>query len=283
MKFTVVSIFPQLIEAAFSEGLVGQAVQKGLIQIKTVNPRQFTQDLHKTVDDRPYGGGDGMTMLSQPLAAAVESIHQSVGSPGDRSYVIYLSPQGQRLDHSKVLELSRKQNLTLICGRYGGIDQRFINKFVDEELSVGDYILSGGELAAAIVIDSVSRQVPGVLGHASSAEQDSLSESLKGLLESPQFTRPAESLGQKVPQILRDGHHAKIQNYRNLVSILVTYLKRPDLLGNAALRQGEIDAAIHLYKQMPEEEKEALGIFLDEDALLKLRSFASRVHLNPKV
>lgn len=160
MKFNIITIFPAMIEAAFQEGLIAQAIKKSVIQIQYFNPRVHTKDIHKTVDDRPFGGGDGMTMLAEPLAKAVEQIK----TEQVKTWVIYMSPQGRPLTHSKVLELAVKQNITLICGRYGGIDQRFINSCVDEEISIGDYVLSGGELAAAVVIDTVSRQIPGVLG-----------------------------------------------------------------------------------------------------------------------
>lgn len=249
MKFHVLTLFPQLIEANFSMGVVGQAKEKGLIQIEVVNPRAFATDTHKTVDDRPYGGGDGMIMMAPVLAQALESIE-------DKGTVLYMSPQGKPLTDKKVRELSQKKKLTLICGRYGGIDQRLINQYVDEEISIGDYVLSGGELAASVVIDSVSRMIPGVLGHGASMDLDSFSD---GTLESPNFTRPNQWQEQAVPEILLSGDHQKIQNWRDNVAKLVTLKKRPDLL-EGKLSSVEKAALDQFYSSLTAQERKVLGL-----------------------
>lgn len=272
MKFSVLTIFPQMVEETLKEGLVGQAFRKGILQLELVNPRQYTSDNHKTVDDRPFGGGDGMTLLAKPLADAIDNIRKESPEDSKLVKVIYLSPQGPLLNHQKVRELAQLEHLIFVCGRYGGVDQRFLNTYVDEELSIGDYVLSGGELAAGVAIDAIARQVPGVLGHAQSASQDSLSEDLMGLLECPQFTRPQEILGQKVPEIFAGGHHAKIEEFRRQVSILVTYQKRPELLRSAGLAGAILKSAAQFFEQLLESEKEALGLKLSISDLEKLRS-----------
>lgn len=222
MNFQVITLFPDLILQNFAVGVVGQAKEKGLIQLNAINPRQFTKDIHKTVDDRPYGGGDGMIMLAEVLAKSVESIPLE-----KRGKIIYMSPQGQPLTDKIVRQLAEEENLTLICGRYGGVDQRFLNQYVDQEISIGDYVLSGGELAAAVVIDSVSRMLPGVLGHGASKDLDSFSD---GILECPNLTRPSQWQEQEVPAILLSGDHQKISQWRAMLAKLVTLQKRPDLL-----------------------------------------------------
>lgn len=221
MKFSVVTVFPELIESTLQYGVLSQALATGLISIETCNPRSFSQDKHRTVDDRPFGGGDGMVMLAETLKAAINSVKT------EKSYVIYLSPQGPALTQDKVRNLAGLgRSLVLVCGRYGGIDQRVINDCIDEELSIGDYVLSGGELGALVVIDAVSRWVPGVLGHSESAASDSFSN---GLLEAPQYSRPREFEGVMTPEVLLSGNHAKIEEWRFKVSLLVTLKKRPDL------------------------------------------------------
>lgn len=221
MKFSVVTVFPEMIEGALAQGVLAQGLQSGLFSVETLNPRAMTEDRHRTVDDRPFGGGDGMVMLAEPI---VRSIRQ-LKTQGAR--VIYLSPQGPRLNQDKVRSLAREnQNLVLLCGRYGGVDQRALNLIVDEEISIGDYVLSGGELGALVLIDAVARWIPGVLGHQESAQSDSFTE---GLLEAPQYTRPRTYEGVEVPAVLMSGNHAQIQSWRFFVSLLVTYQKRPDL------------------------------------------------------
>lgn len=233
MKFSIITVFPEMIRESLKYGVLERALSKKVFSVEMVNPRAFTQDVHKTVDDRPFGGGDGMIMLAETLKKSVESVSSK---PSDlteidvKPYVVYLSPQGTLLNESQVLALSQKKHLVLVCGRYGGVDQRFINESVDQEISIGDYVLSGGELAACVVIDAVARKISGVLGHASSSEMDSLSLDLNGWLEGPSFTRPPEFENQKVPDILLSGHHQKIADWRKLVSFLITLTRRPDLI-----------------------------------------------------
>jgi tRNA (guanine37-N1)-methyltransferase len=221
VKFQVITLFPQLVEAIRLDGVIGQGLKLGLVELTTINPREFTEDIHRTVDDRPFGGGDGMLMMAEPLALALESI----GLEG-RGHVVYLSPKGKVLTDQKVQELAGLERITLICGRYGGVDQRFIGQYVDEEISIGDYVLSGGELAASVLIDAVSRFVPGVLGHADSVHQDSHT---MGGLEAPTYTRPRVWRGQEVPEVLLSGNHEKIEEWRLFVGGLLTFALRPEL------------------------------------------------------
>lgn len=251
-RFQVITVFPEMITAAMSVGVFSQALKNSLLSLTCINPRDFTTDLHRTVDDRPFGGGDGMIMLPEPLEKSIAQAKSQHPS----AKVVYLSPQGKPLTHNKAQELSQSEGLILLCGRYGGIDQRVINKFVDEEISTGDYVISGGELAACVVMDAVSRFVPGVLGHRDSADNDSFAG---GLLEHPNFTRPREYQGQSVPEILVGGHHAKINDWKHLVSFLVTLQKRPDLI-NKSEDQNSLTAAYRLWSAMTVEERGLLGI-----------------------
>lgn len=256
-RFQVLTLFPDLIEAMTSAGIVGQAKTKNLIEVKVSNPREFTADVHKTIDDRPYGGGDGMVMLAEPLEKA---LMKAIADAQVKPWVVYLSPQAMPLNQAKVQELAHKKELILICGRYGGIDQRIINLFVDEEVSIGDYVLSGGELAAGVVIDSVARQIPGVLGHENSADLDSFSEALSGLLEAPSFTRPRAYQGEEVPPILFGGHHKKIQDWKRNVSVLVSLCKRPDLVFELKLEHRELQRIKKFWLELTLAEKEVLGL-----------------------
>ncbi len=224
MQIDVITLFPELVESAAGFGVLGQALKKDLLSLNTHNPREFAVDRHRTVDDRPFGGGDGMLMLPETLDLSLKNILHS--AQPNISKVIYMSPQGRVLTDQKARELAKEEHLVIICGRYGGIDQRIINSYVDEEISIGDYILSGGELGALVVIDSLSRFIPGVLGHNESADKDTFSE---GLLEAPQFTRPREYLSQNVPDILLSGNHKSIEEWKIKVSALVTLVKRRDL------------------------------------------------------
>ncbi|MFN9067752.1 MAG: tRNA (guanosine(37)-N1)-methyltransferase TrmD, partial [Bdellovibrionales bacterium] len=210
MNFQVLTLFPQLIESVLSEGVVGQAFKRKMLGLDLINPRNFAEDIHRSVDDRPYGGGDGMVMLPQVLSTAL------MARPCHADHVIYMSPQGQTLNEKKVSELSQQKCLTVICGRYAGVDQRFINQYVDEEISLGDFVLSGGELAALCLIDAVARKLPGVLGHAESADSDSFAAG-KGL-EGPLFTRPQIWQNEIVPPILLSGDHKKIARWRKNIS-----------------------------------------------------------------
>lgn len=249
MKFTVVTLFPQLIQNFLSEGLLGQAVKRGAIEIATLNPREFTSDVHGTVDDRAFGGSDGMVMKVEPLLAAVTRLR----AEGD-CHVAVLSPQGRPWTQKLVERYSRlNKRVVLVCGRYAGVDQRF-SAFADDEISLGDFILNGGEVAACAVIESVARLQPGVLGNSVSVERDSFSGD--GLLESPQFTRPREIEGMKVPSPLLTGHHEKIREFEKAVSLVRTALVRPDLLTVKPALSREID----MLEALEDSELRALGM-----------------------
>lgn len=227
MRFDVVSLFPEFVAAVGRYGVVGRAVDQGLVELKTWNPRDYTVDRHRTVDDRPYGGGPGMIMKVEPVRQAIQAAREAGGGK-----VVYLSPQGPRLDQAAVNRFARSGNLVLLSGRYEGIDERVITLEVDEEWSIGDYVLSGGELPAMVLIDAVTRMVPGALGAAESAEQDSFQE---GLLDCPHYTRPVEVEGLKVPAVLLEGHHAQIARWRRKQALGRTFERRPDLLDEAKL------------------------------------------------
>ncbi|KVX03435.1 MULTISPECIES: tRNA (guanosine(37)-N1)-methyltransferase TrmD [Shewanella] len=229
MWLGVITLFPEMFRAVTDFGVTGRAVKNGLLELQTWNPRDFTHDRHNTVDDRPYGGGPGMLMMVQPLR---DAIHAAKAAAGDRAKVIYLSPQGRKLDQHGVTELAKSECLILVCGRYEGVDERIIQTEVDEEWSIGDYVLSGGELPAMTLIDSVARLVPGVLGKQASAEQDSFSD---GLLDCPHYTRPEQLDGLDVPAVLLSGDHEKIRLWRLQQSIGRTFLRRPELFENLAL------------------------------------------------
>lgn len=228
MRIDVISLFPEMMQSGLSYGVVGRAVQKEALTLQYWNPREDTTDNHRTVDDRPFGGGPGMVMMPQPLDDCIERMQQAQKAAGvEHSPVIYLSPQGKKLDHQLASELAELPAITLLCGRYEGIDERLLDKHVSMEVSIGDYVLSGGELAALVVVDSVSRLLPGVLGHQESAEQDSF---VDGLLDCPHYTRPAEWQGRKVPDVLLSGDHAAIERWRKAQALQRTKDRRPDLL-----------------------------------------------------
>jgi len=229
MWLGVITLFPEMFRAVTDFVVTGRAVKNGLLELHTWNPRDFTHDRHNTVDDRPYGGGPGMLMMVQPLR---DAIHAAKAAAGEGAKVIYLSPQGRKLDQQGVTELAQSSRLILVCGRYEGIDERIIQTEVDEEWSIGDYVLSGGELPAMTLIDSVSRLVPGVLGKQASAEQDSFSD---GLLDCPHYTRPESLDGLDVPAVLLSGNHEQIRLWRLQQSLGRTLLRRPELLQNLAL------------------------------------------------
>lgn len=229
MRIDVITLFPDFIESCARIGVVGRARERGLLQIATWNPRDFASDNYRSADDRSYGGGPGMVMMIDPLRKALASVRAASGS---EAKVIYLSPQGQRLDQAKVAELASRDHLILLSGRYEGVDERFLERAVDEELSIGDYVLSGGELAAAIVIDAVGRLQAGVLNDAQSAEQDSFSN---GLLDCPHYTRPEHHEWGEVPAVLTSGDHAAIRRWRLKQSLGRTWLRRPELLQRVQL------------------------------------------------
>jgi tRNA (guanine37-N1)-methyltransferase len=240
IRFDVVTLFPEMFAAVTASGITRKALEAGLWRLETWNPRDFTTDNYRTVDDRPYGGGPGMVMLAEPLQKALDAA-QAAGAGG----VVYLSPQGRRLDHDKVMELAGRRAVTLLCGRYEGVDERLIRRRVDEELSLGDFVLSGGELAAMAVIDVVVRQLPGALGDGHSAAEESFAQ---GLLDCPQYTRPETYAGERVPEVLLSGHHEQIRRWRLKQSLGRTWLRRPELIAGRTL-SGEEQGLLEEFKQ----------------------------------
>lgn len=224
MHFHVITLFPEMIEQMCEFGVLGRAIKRGIITLTCWNPRDYTQDKHRTVDDRPYGGGPGMLMKVQPLADAINAAKQQAG---ENAKVIYLSPQGRLLKQPAVRKMAEQQAMILIAGRYEGIDERLIEQYVDEEWSIGDYVLSGGEMPALIMVDAIARMLPDVLGDAESAQQDSF---MAGLLDYSHYTRPEEVNGRAVPEVLLSGDHKKIDHWRQKQALGRTWLRRPDLL-----------------------------------------------------
>lgn len=223
MRIDVITLFPEMVRDCASHGIQGRAIEQGLLQLQTWNPRDYTEDKHRGVDDRPYGGGPGMVMQVQPLRAAIRAARET----GATAPVIYLSPQGQRFDQRKAQQLAGLEGMILVAGRYEGVDERFIDLEVDEELSAGDYVLSGGELPALTVMDAVTRLLPGALGDADSAQEDSF---MDGLLDYPHFTRPEKIDGLQVPAELIGGNHADIRRWRAKQALGRSWQRRPDLL-----------------------------------------------------
>ncbi|WP_440222535.1 tRNA (guanosine(37)-N1)-methyltransferase TrmD [Dokdonella sp. MW10] len=228
MRIDVITLFPDFIEGCAGIGVVGRARERGLLQVRTWNPRDFATDVHRTVDSRPFGGGPGMLMAIEPLRSTLHAVRDDAGP----ARVVYLSPQGARLTQDKVVQYARTDRLILLCGRYEGVDERLLANMVDEELSVGDYVLSGGELAAAIVIDAVGRLQDGALNDAQSAEQDSFTD---GLLDCPHYTRPVADAFGEVPAVLLSGDHKAIRRWRRKQALGRTWLRRPDLLARVEL------------------------------------------------
>ncbi|HTN29616.1 MAG TPA: tRNA (guanosine(37)-N1)-methyltransferase TrmD [Pseudomonas sp.] len=224
MQVEVITLFPEMFAAISEYGITSRAVRQGLLSLNCWNPRTYTEDRHQTVDDRPFGGGPGMVMKIQPLERALSAAREAAG---DRAKVIYLSPQGRPLEQAAVRELANEESLILIAGRYEGIDERFIEAHVDEEWSIGDYVLSGGELPAMVLIDAVTRLLPGALGHADSAEEDSFTD---GLLDCPHYTRPEVYADQRVPEVLLSGNHEHIRRWRLQQALGRTWERRADLL-----------------------------------------------------
>jgi tRNA (guanine37-N1)-methyltransferase len=235
-KFEVVTLFPEMFDAITKYGITSRALQQGIYEMQFWNPRDFTTDNHKTVDDRPYGGGPGMVMLAEPLEKAIDAAKDKQVAENIESWVIHLSPAGKRLTHEKVMQLSKKQGLVLLTSRYEGVDQRLIDAEVDEELSIGDYVLSGGELPAMALIDAIVRQLPGSLGDSDSAIEDSF---VDGLLDCPHYTRPEQYNGVSVPEVLTSGNHAKIKQWRLKMSLHRTRDQRPELLAARPLTKEE--------------------------------------------
>ena len=229
MRIDVVTVFPDLIAAATGYGVTGRAINRGVASIATWDPREYANDRHRSVDDRPYGGGPGMVMAVEPLRSTIRAAREQAGGP---ARVALMSPQGRVLDQAGARELAGREEMILVCGRYEGIDERLIELEIDEEWSIGDYVLSGGELAAAVLIDAVTRLLPGVLGHGQSAEQDSFTD---GLLDCQHYTRPETVEGKGVPPVLLSGDHAAIERWRRKQSLGRTWLRRPELLAGLEL------------------------------------------------
>ncbi len=229
MQVAVVTLFPQMFEAIERWGITSRAIESGILALDCINPRDFAKGRHRSVDDRPYGGGPGMVMMVQPLSDAIQAARARVG---DDAHTVYLSPQGQRLDQAAIVRLAARERLILVCGRYEGVDERLIEREVDEELSVGDFVLSGGELAAMLVVEAMTRLLPGALGHEDSARSDSFAE---GLLDCPHYTRPEVIDGLAVPAVLLGGDHEAIRRWRLKQALGRTWQRRPDLLRELAL------------------------------------------------
>ncbi len=232
MRFDVITLFPEMVASALGYGVIGRALDEGRLELVTWNPRDYADDAHRTVDDRPYGGGPGMVMKVAPLLAAIRAAREAAAP----APVIYLSPEGAKLDGGRAQALAQRSRVILLCGRYEGIDQRVIDLEVDMELSIGDFVVSGGELPALLVVDAVARHLPGVLGHAESAEQDAFSQ---GLLDCPHYTRPEVAEGQSVPPVLLSGDHQAVARWRRRMAIGRTWEKRPDLLESRGLSDEE--------------------------------------------
>ena len=237
LQFDVVSLFPLMFDAVSKVGITARALEKKIYELALWNPRDFTTDNYKTVDDRPYGGGPGMVMLVEPLEKAIEAARQRQQQAGvERPRVIHLSPAGKPLTHDAVMQLASEPGLILLASRYEGVDERLLASVVDEEYSIGDYVLSGGELPAMVLIDAIVRQLPGALGDADSATEDSF---VDGLLDCPHYTRPEEYKGMRVPEVLMSGNHAKIKQWRLKMSLQRTRARRPDLLAARSLTKEE--------------------------------------------
>ncbi len=232
MRFDILTLFPNMFSSPLQESILGRAIEKGFIQVRTINIRDFALNKHQVVDDTPYGGGQGMVMKVEPIARAIESVK----SQNPSAWTVYLTPQGKQFNQDICRGLSSRSHLILLCGRYEGVDERVKELFVDEEISIGDYVLTGGELAAMVMIDAVSRLLPGVLGSDRSAEEDSFFNSL---LEYPQYTRPFDFKGRCVPEILLSGNHSAISLWRRKEALRRTSVRRPDLLVKANLSNGD--------------------------------------------
>ncbi len=231
MRFDVITLFPDMFQA-IRQGVTGNAINRGQVELSLWNPRDYTEDVHRTVDDRPYGGGPGMLMMMEPLLMALRQAREAAPD----SKVVYLSPQGKRFDQQSAMEMAQSSGLILLAGRYEGIDERLVDCCVDEEWSIGDYVMSGGELPAMVMMDTIIRLLPGVLGHEDSAAQDSY---MDGLLDFPQYTRPDEYAGRAVPEVLLSGNHESIRRWRLQQALGRTWIRRPDLLEQRQLSEEE--------------------------------------------
>ena len=263
-RIDVITLFPEMLQNFFSYGVLSQGIKNNILEVHYHNPRDKTEDRHKTVDDRPYGGGEGMVLMAEPLTKTYEAIPRN-----NNSRFIYLSPQGKKLTSKKAQELAQYDQLIFLCGRYEGVDERFLSLNVDEELSIGDYVLSGGEIPCAVVVDTISRFYEGLLGNKNSSDNDTFEGHL---LKYPQYTRPQEFNGLKVPDILMSGNHKLIEDFRKKVSILKTHFRRPDLMflrsedskvGKKVLN--ELDSALELYSKLDPNERKTLGLPVSMD------------------
>ncbi len=237
LQIDVVTLFPAMFEAVTESGVTSRARERGLYQLVLWNPRDFSSNSYRSVDDRPYGGGPGMVMMAEPLEKSIAAACQRQRSSGvSKPRVVHLTPQGRRLDHAQVQELAAEQGIVMLAGRYEGVDERLIAKAIDDEVSIGDYVMSGGELAAMVVIDCVVRQLPGTLGASDSAEQDSF---VNGLLDCPHYTRPEVYEGERVPEVLMSGNHAQIERWRLKQALGRTWQRRPELLEKRGMSDKE--------------------------------------------
>jgi tRNA (guanine37-N1)-methyltransferase len=253
-QFDVVTLFPAMLEALTSWGITGRARARRCYEMVAWNPRDFTTDAYRTIDDRPYGGGPGMVMLAEPLEKAIAAAKQRQASSGvAATRVVYVSPQGRLLNHELVRELASLQGLVLVAGRYEGVDERLLQRSVDQEISIGDYVVSGGELPAMVLMDCIIRQLPGTLGDPESAQQESF---VSGLLDCPQYTRPEDYAGAHVPEVLLSGNHAAIERWRAKQALGRTWQRRPDLL--AKLQLSEMQA--RLLDEYKQEQKAAESV-----------------------
>jgi tRNA (guanine37-N1)-methyltransferase len=228
LQIDIITLFPEMFDGPFSASIVGRAVEANLVEINLHQLRDFSHNKHRTVDDTQFGGGPGMVLKAEPLLEAVAHVREQLGS--QQPHVVLLSPQGRTLTHEKVVELSGRPAVTMVCGHYEGVDQRFIDSEVDEEISIGDYVLTGGEIPAMVLADAMTRLLPGALGDEQSAQLDSFSPGLDGLLQGPVYTRPKEVGGLSVPEVLLSGDHARIENWRREQSVKRTKERRPELL-----------------------------------------------------
>ena len=243
MRFDIITIFPELFRGVFEFGIIRRAVEAGLIEINLHDLRDYTFDRHHQVDDRPFGGGAGMVMKPEPLFRAIEAVTH----PSDGATVVMLSPQGRLLTQRVAAELAERKQVVLICGRYEGVDERVIEQLADDELSIGDYVLSGGEIPAMVLVDAVTRLIPGALGCNESAERDSFAD---GLLDYPHYTRPVEYRGLKAPDVLVSGHHGEIEKWRRRKAMEKTLKRRPDLLERRALSEDERRLVEEILREM---------------------------------
>ena len=243
MRIDILTLFPEMCKIEMGESIIGRAINKGVIEVYCHQIRDYTYDKHNRVDDSPYGGGKGMLLLAEPLADCFENICKELGT---RPYLIYMSPQGKVLTQKKVKEISQYNNLAILCGHYEGVDERFIEEFVDEQISIGDFVLTGGELPALLMADAVCRMVPGVLSDSECFEDES---HYKGLLEYPQYTRPSVWRGKKVPEVLLSGHHKNIENWRHEQSLIRTAKVRPDMLEKIEITEKDMEILKNIDKK----------------------------------